>query len=126
MLYVDVDDFKQVNDRHGHAAGDVLLRDLARRLLGCARHSDTVARLGGDEFVLILEDLSSVEDAERIAGEIESALRAPLCVDGAELHIGASIGIAVYPDDGDRIDSLLKHADMAMYRRKRARKPAGP
>jgi diguanylate cyclase (GGDEF)-like protein len=124
LLYVDVDDFKQVNDCHGHAAGDALLREVARRLAACARHSDTVARLGGDEFVLILEDLNVTEDAERIARQIDAAMQAPIALDGIELHIRASIGSAVFPDDGQYIEDLLKHADIAMYGQKRSRKSA--
>jgi diguanylate cyclase (GGDEF)-like protein/PAS domain S-box-containing protein len=122
ILYVDVDDFKEVNDRHGHAAGDILLREVAARLLGCARQSDTVARLGGDEFVMILEELSAAEDIERIARQIGAAVQGPVRVAGAELRIGASIGIARFPEDGEQIDTLLKHADLCMYSQKRERK----
>lgn len=124
VLYVDIDDFKAVNDCHGHAVGDALLREVAARLRECARDSDTVARLGGDEFVLILEELSSAADAERIAGQIGIALLRKLRVAGAELGIGASIGSALYPDDGATIEDLLKHADIGMYRQKRRRKTA--
>ncbi len=122
VLYVDVDGFKQVNDQYGHDAGDALLREVALRLVGCARHSDTVARLGGDEFVLILEDLMAADDADRVAGEIGAALGRPMRAGGAELCVGASIGIALFPDHGQRIEELLKHADVAMYRQKRKRK----
>jgi diguanylate cyclase (GGDEF)-like protein/PAS domain S-box-containing protein len=128
LLYVDVDDFKQVNDCHGHAAGDALLREVARRLSACARDSDTVARLGGDEFVLILEDLNVSEDAERIARQIDAAMQAPIGLEGVALHVRTSIGSAVFPDDGQHVEDLLKHADIAMYRQKRGRKsaPADP
>ena len=122
LLYVDVDDFKQVNDVHGHAAGDELLRGIAARLANCARDSDTVARIGGDEFVLILEDLNTADDASRIAQQIGAAMETPILMDGAELRVGASIGCAVFPDHGQGIDELLKHADIGMYRQKKARK----
>jgi diguanylate cyclase (GGDEF)-like protein/PAS domain S-box-containing protein len=122
LLYVDIDDFKQVNDVHGHAAGDELLRGVAARLANCARDSDTVARIGGDEFVLILEDLNSADDADRIAHQIGAAMAIPMRIDSAELAVGASIGCAVFPDHGQRIEELLKHADIDMYRQKKARK----
>lgn len=124
LLYVDVDDFKQVNDRHGHAAGDLVLREVAARLARCARRTDTVARLGGDEFVLILEDLGTPHDAERITHQLLAEMAAPLLLDGAELHIRTSIGSALFPEHGTQIEALLKHADMNMYHRKRERKSA--
>jgi diguanylate cyclase (GGDEF)-like protein/PAS domain S-box-containing protein len=122
LLYVDVDDFKQVNDRHGHAIGDALLREVAARLVECARESDTVARLGGDEFVLLLEDLHAPEDAEHCAGKIRAALAQPVPTHGAPLYIGASIGIALFPDHADQVETLLMHADAGMYTTKRIRK----
>jgi len=122
LLYVDVDDFKQVNDVHGHAAGDELLRGVAARLANCARDSDTVARIGGDEFVLILEDLNTADDADRIAQQIGAAMEIPMQMDSAELRVRTSIGCAVFPDHGQGIEELLKHADIDMYRQKKARK----
>lgn len=122
LLYVDVDDFKQVNDVHGHAAGDELLRGVAARLANCARDSDTVARIGGDEFVLILEDLNAADDASRIAQQIGAAMEIPIRIESVELRVGASIGCAVFPDHGQGIEELLKHADTCMYRQKKARK----
>jgi diguanylate cyclase (GGDEF)-like protein len=122
LLYVDVDDFKQVNDRHGHAAGDALLREVAARLVECARESDTVARLGGDEFVLLLEDLQAPEDAERCADKIRAALAQPVPTACAPLHIGVSIGCALFPDHADQVETLLMHADARMYAKKRAQK----
>jgi diguanylate cyclase (GGDEF)-like protein/PAS domain S-box-containing protein len=124
LLYVDVDDFKQVNDRHGHAAGDALLREVAARLVECARQSDTVARLGGDEFVLLLEDLQAPEDADLCADKIRAALAQPVPTQCAPLHIGVSIGCALFPDHADQVETLLMHADARMYARKRARKAA--
>jgi len=122
LLYVDVDDFKQVNDRHGHAVGDALLREVAARLVECARESDTVARLGGDEFVLLLEDLHAPEDAEHCAAKIRAALAQPVPTLCAPLRIGASIGIALFPDHADQVETLLMHADTGMYATKRIRK----
>jgi diguanylate cyclase (GGDEF)-like protein/PAS domain S-box-containing protein len=121
LLYVDVDDFKQVNDHHGHAIGDALLREVAARLVECARESDTVARLGGDEFVLLLEDLHAPEDADHCANKIRAALAQPVPTHGAPLHIGASIGIALFPDHADQVETLLMHADAGMYATKRIR-----
>jgi diguanylate cyclase (GGDEF)-like protein/PAS domain S-box-containing protein len=122
LLYVDVDDFKQVNDRYGHAAGDALLREVAARLVECARESDTVARLGGDEFVLLLEDLQAPEDAAHCADKILAALVRPVPAPCAPLHIGVSIGIGLFPDHADQVETLLMHADAHMYAKKRARK----
>jgi len=126
LLYVDVDDFKRVNDHYGHAAGDFVLREVAARLARCARCTDTVARLGGDEFVLILEELGAPHDAERIVRQLVAEMDAPLLLDGCELHIGASIGSALFPENGTEIEQLLKHADINMYSRKRERKASGP
>jgi diguanylate cyclase (GGDEF)-like protein/PAS domain S-box-containing protein len=122
LLYVDVDDFKQINDRHGHAAGDALLREVAARLVECARESDTVARLGGDEFVLLLEDLQAPEDAERCADKIRAVLAQPVPTLDAPLYIGASIGVALFPEHGDNVETLLMHADAHMYAKKRSRR----
>jgi diguanylate cyclase (GGDEF)-like protein/PAS domain S-box-containing protein len=122
LLYVDVDDFKQVNDRYGHAAGDALLREVSARLVECARESDTVARLGGDEFVLLLEDLQTPEDAEHCADKIRAALVQPVPTQCAPLRIGVSIGTALFPDHADQVETLLMHADGNMYARKRAHK----
>jgi diguanylate cyclase (GGDEF)-like protein/PAS domain S-box-containing protein len=120
LLYVDVDEFKQVNDHHGHATGDALLREVAARLVECARESDTVARLGGDEFVLLLEDLQAPEDADRCADKIRAALAQPVPTPCVPLHIGVSIGIALFPDHADQVETLLMHADARMYAAKRA------
>ncbi|MCS0633801.1 diguanylate cyclase [Telluria mixta] len=122
LLYVDVNDFKLVNDRYGHAAGDALLREVAARLVECARESDTVARLGGDEFVLLLEDLQAPEDAEHCADKICAALVRPVPTQCAPLRIGVSIGIGLFPDHADQVETLLMHADAHMYTRKRAHK----
>ncbi|MEW6163919.1 MAG: EAL domain-containing protein [Pseudomonadota bacterium] len=116
VLLLDLDHFKHVNDAYGHTAGDVLLRETAARLRHCVREIDTVARLGGDEFVIVLTDLADTEDAEHIAAKIRDALVAPISVDQKEVFVGASIGIALYPRDGEHGEILLRNADIAMYR----------
>jgi diguanylate cyclase (GGDEF)-like protein/PAS domain S-box-containing protein len=115
LLFLDIDRFKQVNDTLGHGAGDRLLQAVADRLVHCARDSDTVARLGGDEFVVLAEELARPEDAVLIADKIRAALAAPVHVAGRVLDVRASVGIALFPDDGDEAEQLLRHADAAMY-----------
>jgi len=125
LVYVDVDGFKGVNDTWGHAAGDALLVELARRLRDALRESDTVARLGGDEFALLLEDLEDLEAARQRLEGVRLSLQAPMihpCDGGAvTLVIAASVGLATYPADGSEVDALLHAADKAMYLVKRAR-----
>lgn len=118
LLYLDIDDFKAVNDSLGHDAGDLLLREIARRLERCVRKADTVARLGGDEFVVILEDIRGPDDATAVADKIHHSLQQPVAIADHLLNTQASIGIALHPGDGDDADSLIKHADQRMYRRK--------
>lgn len=115
VLFLDLDRFKLVNDSLGHAVGDQLLKAVAGRLASCLRTTDTVSRLGGDEFTVILEDLSSSEDAARIAQKLLEAVAVPLVIEGHEIFVGASIGIALYPTDHDDRDALIKSADTAMY-----------
>ncbi|GAB2899519.1 sensor domain-containing protein [Paralcaligenes ginsengisoli] len=115
LLYIDLDKFKQVNDTLGHAVGDLLLQKVAERLKHCVRESDTVARVGGDEFVVLLQHTSLPEQAALVAEKIRSALSHPISIDGHDLNIVPSIGIALYPDHGDGEQQLLKHADKAMY-----------
>jgi len=119
VLYLDMDGFKAVNDHYGHEAGDMLLRHVARCLTGCVREIDTVARLGGDEFAIVLAELQSREDAEFVAGKVLQALAEPVEIDGQDLGISCSIGIAMYPDDAGDCDALLHCADQAMYQAKR-------
>ncbi|WP_374240619.1 diguanylate cyclase domain-containing protein [Zoogloea sp.] len=118
LLYIDLDDFKGVNDTLGHAAGDRLLQEIGRRLERCVRRADTVARLGGDEFVVILEDIHGPQDAAAVADKIHHSLRQPFAIADHTLHARASIGVAIHPEDGDDADSLIKHADRRMYRDK--------
>ncbi|HJV25151.1 MAG TPA: diguanylate cyclase [Aromatoleum sp.] len=121
VLYIDVDDFKQVNDSLGHAVGDQLLQEVARRLQFCVRETDTVARLGGDEFVLLLEDLHSPVDAEAVADKVRDVMSPPMDLGGRVLRAAASVGMALYPEHGLDIEQLLSHADGAMYSDKRSK-----
>jgi diguanylate cyclase (GGDEF)-like protein len=125
LLYVDVDNFKQVNDNLGHPAGDLLLKEIALRLTHCVRDEDTVARLGGDEFVVLLEEIHVPEDALAVANKIRSAVHQPIDVEGITLRTLASIGIALYPEHGSEIEQLMKHADKAMYLDKKSKACAG-
>jgi diguanylate cyclase (GGDEF)-like protein len=118
LLFLDLDRFKVINDSLGHANGDLLLREVGRRLETTIRMSDTVARLGGDEFVIALQSVARGEDLSRVASTILSILREPVHIDGHEIFTSCSIGIAIYPDDGDSPDDLMKHSDIAMYQAK--------
>jgi diguanylate cyclase (GGDEF)-like protein/PAS domain S-box-containing protein len=118
LLFLDLDNFKNINDSLGHDIGDRLLRSVAMRLRGCVRSSDTVSRLGGDEFVILLSELTNAEDAVLCAEKTLLALSAPHHIDEHRLQITASIGIVTYPDDGLDADVLMKHADAAMYNAK--------
>ena len=120
LLFIDLDRFKNINDSLGHQIGDQLLVEAARRLKSLVRHADTVARLGGDEFVVLLEDRASHETAAHLAGKIVTAFKQPFAVGGLTLHVGCSIGITVYPEDGEDDVALLRNADSAMYRAKDA------
>ena len=117
-MFIDLDDFKPVNDTLGHRVGDLLLQAVARRLCKLVRESDTVARVGGDEFVLLLPELHSRLDAIHIAERVMHSLAEPFAIEGHKLCIGMSIGIGLFPDDGNDADSLLSCADTAMYRAK--------
>ncbi len=118
ILFLDLDHFKQVNDRYGHQVGDLVLKDVAQRLSKCVRGVDTVSRQGGDEFVIILSEIGGVDQAAHVANSVLQAIGQVNGVGGKEVHISASIGISVYPNDGDEIELLLKHADVAMYHAK--------
>ena len=119
ILFIDLDDFKEINDSLGHALGDEALRETAKRLSACLRQSDSVARIGGDEFVVILPDLKDPRDAARIADKIARVLGEPSPRKGLPLS-GASIGISTYPEDGEDEDTLLVKADKAMYQAKKS------
>ncbi len=129
LLYIDLDDFKPVNDSYGHAAGDTVLRETARRLERTLRESDGAGRIGGDEFTAFALGIGRTEDADAVAAKVRAAIAAPVDVGDAEISVTASVGAAVYPDDGTDEESLLRKADEAMYREKqersRKRKPEG-
>ena len=118
LLFLDLDRFKLINDSLGHHAGDELLKIVSERLLANARETDTVARLGGDEFTVILEGLTSTDDATKVARKILEVMGKPFHLDGHEVFVTTSVGIALFPVDGEDIDELLKNADTAMYRAK--------
>ncbi|HXH03622.1 MAG TPA: diguanylate cyclase, partial [Candidatus Competibacteraceae bacterium] len=120
VLFLDLDRFKTINDSLGHAIGDRLLQAVAARLITCVRDSDTVARLGGDEFVILLQELAEAEHAGLVAQKIDQELAVPFHIEGHELHISPSIGISVFPDNGDDAETLMKNADTAMYQAKEA------
>lgn len=124
VLYIDLDKFKHVNDTLGHGAGDLLLQEIARRLEQCVRESDTVARIGGDEFVVVLLGIQEPAQTALLADKIRDALILPFTLDGHELHIMPSIGIAHYPEHGDSGEQLLTHADHHMYSIKKCRAAA--
>jgi diguanylate cyclase (GGDEF)-like protein/PAS domain S-box-containing protein len=119
VMLIDLNRFKELNDTLGHAAGDQLLREIRPRLLEAGSGAELVARIGGDEFAIILAAGCGAADAERIAGRLHIALEQPFSVQGLTLRVGASVGIAVYPDQADSADTLLKRADVAMYSAKR-------
>ncbi len=120
LMFLDLDDFKAVNDHYGHATGDALLKQVAKRIVASVRETDSVGRIGGDEFTVILESSSRLEDAGQVATKILDAVAEPYLVGNRELRVTASIGIAMYPLDGDDSQSLLRDADIAMYSAKAA------
>jgi len=118
VIFLDLDRFKLINEGLGHAAGDVLLKQVAERLSGFVRPGDTVARLGGDEFVAVLSDMASEDDAASVARKLLQTLAVPMQIAGQKIVVTASLGAALYPKDGELAEALLKNADVAMYRAK--------
>ena len=118
VLFIDLDQFKQINDSMGHALGDAVLKHVSRRLQACTREDDTLARLGGDEFTVIMESLHLLQHATVLAQKMLRALQAPITVEGHEFYITVSIGISLYPQDGNDAEILLRNADTAMYKAK--------
>lgn len=118
LLFIDLDDFKKINDSLGHTIGDQLLQSVADRLAACVRSTDIVCRQGGDEFVILLAEIERSQDADLVAETLLAAFVAPHLIDGNELHITLSIGISVYPDDGGNVDIIMQNADTAMYHAK--------
>ncbi len=119
LMFVDLDNFKSVNDSMGHEAGDQLLKSVSKRLASCIRASDTVSRYGGDEFAVLLTEIVNVSDCERVAKKILSAFRLPHQVAGKSLVIGLSIGISIFPTDAKSCQAMFNHADKAMYEAKK-------
>ncbi|WP_353090983.1 EAL domain-containing protein [Methylibium sp.] len=125
VMFIDLDRFKDINDSLGHHIGDGLLRSVARRLLEAVRAGDTVSRLGGDEFVIVLNGVQHIDEVTHIVDQrLIPLIRRPHLVEGAELHVSCSVGIAIFPDDATDIDELMKHADTAMYQAKAGGKDA--
>ena len=122
VIYLDLDGFKEVNDTLGHETGDLLLGMVATRLVGAVRQEDTVARLGGDEFVIALWDLSHNNDVNNLMAKLIKTVSLPYCILGRDVNISASIGVSLYPTHGDRAETLMKNADIALYEAKRSGK----
>ncbi len=118
FMFLDLDRFKQVNDRFGHAAGDALLQRAGERMVSVLRDSDTVARLGGDEFAVVLPKLEDVDAARQVAEKLIAAIGAPMPIEDGVLQVECSVGLTVFPDDGDSDELLIRHADLAMYQAK--------
>lgn len=120
VIFIDLDGFKPVNDTHGHATGDGVLRQVAQRLVAALRESDTVARLGGDEFAILAGGLNSDQAVATLGRKLLEVIQTPIVLGELRLVVGASIGIALFPDHGDQADRVLDHADSAMYSAKRS------
>ncbi|MDH5508854.1 MAG: EAL domain-containing protein [Nitrospinota bacterium] len=118
VMFLDLDDFKKINDRLSHSAGDLMLQGVATRLVGCLRDTDTVARIGGDEFTILLEDVDGEKQSSVVAGKIMRSISEPYFYNSEELFVSASLGIAIYPADGASVEDLTKNADIAMYHAK--------
>lgn len=120
LMFLDLDNFKEVNDTLGHSFGDLLLKEAAKRITGCIRTTDSVARLGGDEFTIILSDIDDADTVSRVADTLLQALAEPFHLDDETAFVGASMGITLYPQDADTSEALLRNADQAMYSAKKA------
>ena len=118
LLFVDLDRFKNINDQHGHLVGDEALKACCNRMLGSVRSSDSVGRIGGDEFVILLDNVSDIAGVLEIAHKIKEAVSLPINTHGIKVALSVSIGIALFPDDAQDDETLLKRADLAMYQAK--------
>jgi diguanylate cyclase (GGDEF)-like protein len=119
LMFLDLDNFKEINDSLGHSVGDQLLQSAAKRLEACVRHSDTVSRHGGDEFVVLLSEIEAARDAARAAEKLLRVMAEPHLIGDHRLTISLSVGISIYPDDGNEAEAVLANADIAMYHAKR-------
>ena len=119
VMFFDLNKFKEINDEHGHSLGDDYLVEFSQRISMSLRESDTLARLGGDEFIAILSNLQKVEEIDAIVDKICASLKEPLKRNGVEVELSTSIGVSVYPQDGDNMDVLILKADNAMYKSKK-------
>lgn len=122
VCYIDLDGFKEINDQHGHSVGDALLKSVTENLKQVLRSDDTLSRLGGDEFVLLLSDMETPEECAQIMERVLAAIRLPITIESAILSVTGSVGVSLYPNDHSDADTLLRHADQAMYRAKEAGK----
>ncbi|XLZ71863.1 diguanylate cyclase [Massilia sp. SR12] len=122
VMYLDLDGFKAINDTHGHAYGDEILKQVAQRLVNSSRKEDTVARIGGDEFVIVMGDVGALPDAQEPASKLIEVVAQPYHVNGLTLQLSTSLGIALYPDDATTVDNLMHVADAALYQAKRTGK----
>ncbi|MBA1432018.1 MAG: GGDEF domain-containing protein [Epsilonproteobacteria bacterium] len=120
VFFLDIDYFKQINDQYGHDVGDAILKRFAQRLRECLRGADTLARIGGDEFMIILEENKELTTSKTVAQKIIDAMQQPIEIGESKLMISTSIGIAIYPNDAENAEDLIKKADMAMYAAKEA------
>ena len=118
LLFIDIDKFKLINDTKGHIFGDQVLKEVALRLQGSIRNSDTLARFGGDEFIILLENISNKSDASTLAETLITTLKTEFIVEDEKVDLSCSIGVAIFPDDGNTTDSLITTADKAMYQTK--------
>jgi diguanylate cyclase (GGDEF)-like protein/PAS domain S-box-containing protein len=118
LLFLDINGFKQVNDTYGHSCGDTLLKEVARRLKDSIRESDTVARLGGDEFTVMMPDLMQTDDVHIVLKKIQEVFESPFMLDGVAVYSATSIGVSIFPDDGESSEVIMKKADKAMYEMK--------
>ena len=118
LLFIDLDHFKEINDSFGHQTGDKVLQEVTKRLLQTTREEDSIARLGGDEFTIIMDDVKDAQGVSNLALKLINSLTKPLVIDGQEFYVSCSIGISLFPDDGDKCVDLIKYADSAMYKAK--------
>ena len=121
IMYIDLDKFKSINDSLGHNVGDELLQQFAKRLKSCVRRNDELCRVGGDEFLVLLNNITDVEQIEKIAERMHSSFKAPYAIKKKNFEVTSSIGISVYPEHGSRVECLISHADQALYRAKKNR-----